>query len=139
MKRQPKDLGGRSLRPPRVKSTSKKVSDTPAPDKPMVIVAIGASAGGLEAYSKLFPPLPGDTGLAFIVVQHLDPKHESLLPEIISRMTPMPVIQAEDGIQVQANRVYIIPPGANMAFSQGALRLVPRPELRGPYMTIDYL
>jgi len=102
-------------------------------------VAIGASAGGLEAYSKLFPPLPGDTGMAFIVVQHLDPKHESLLPELISRMTPMPVIQAEDGMRVKANQVYIIPPDANMAFSQGALRLVPRPELRGPYMTIDYL
>jgi two-component system CheB/CheR fusion protein len=102
-------------------------------------VAIGASAGGLEAYSKLFPALPGDTGMAFIVVQHLDPKHESLLPELISRMTPMPVIQAEDGMQVKANQVYIIPPDANMAFSQEALRLVRRPELRGPYMTIDYL
>jgi len=77
--------------------------------------------------------------MAFIVVQHLDPKHEISLARIISRMTRMPVIQAEDGMPVKANQVYIIPPNANMAFSQGVLRLMPRPELRGPYMTIDYL
>lgn len=84
-------------------------------------MAIGASAGGMEAYTQLFPSLPSNTGMAFIVVQHLDPKHESLLPGLIGRMTQMPVIQAEDGMRVKANQVYIIPPKVNMAFSQGAL------------------
>ena len=124
---------------PRDKVNSKKVLKAPAPDQPRFIVGIGASAGGLEAYAQLFPSLPPDLGMAFIVVQHLDPKHESLLPELIGRMTRMPVIQAEEGMPVKANQVYIIPPNANMAFSQGVLRLMPRPELRGPYMTIDHL
>jgi two-component system CheB/CheR fusion protein len=125
--------------PARNQANSKKVLDGPAPDQPRFIVGIGASAGGLEAYSHLFPPLPPDTGMAFIVVQHLDPKHESLLAELISRMTRMPVTQAEEDMPVRPNRVYIIPPNANMALSQGFLKLVPRPELRGPYLTVDYL
>lgn len=124
---------------PRDKASSKKVLDTLAPDQPRFIVGIGASAGSMEAYSQLFPPLAPDTGMAFIVVQHLDPKHESLLAELIGRMTRMPVTQAEDGMPVRPNRVYIIPPDANMALSQGFLKLVPRPERRGPYLTIDYL
>ena len=101
-------------------------------------MGVGASAGGLEAYSHLFPPLAPDTGMAFIVVQHLDPKHESLLAELIGRMTRMPVTQAEEGMPVRPNQVYIIPPNANMSLSRGFLKLVPRPEHRGPYLTIDY-
>jgi two-component system CheB/CheR fusion protein len=124
---------------PRQKADDSQAVDTPAPDHPRFVVGIGASAGGLEAYQQLFPALAPDSGMAFIVVQHLDPKHESLLAELIGRMTRMPVIQAEEGMPVRANRVYIIPPNANMALARGILKLVPRPERRGPYLTIDYL
>jgi two-component system, chemotaxis family, CheB/CheR fusion protein len=137
----PKTLGSKRQNAtlPRDQANSKEVLDPPTPDQPRFIVGIGASAGGLEAYSQLFPPLAPDTGMAFIVVQHLDPKHKSLLPELIARMTQMPVTQAEEGMPVRANRIYIIPPNANMAISRGFLKLVPRPERRGPYLTIDYL
>jgi two-component system CheB/CheR fusion protein len=141
-KTSPKILGSKRQNgppSPRDKANSKKVLDTLAPDQPRFIVGIGASAGSMEAYSQLFHPLAPDTGMAFIVVQHLDPKHESLLAELIGRMTRMPVTQAKDGMPVRPNRVYIIPPNANMALSQGSLKLVPRPERRGPYLTIDYL
>jgi two-component system CheB/CheR fusion protein len=124
---------------PRGKVNSQKVLETPAPDQPRFIVGIGASAGSMEAYSQFFPALAPDTGMAFIVVQHLDPKHESLLAELIGRMTRLPVTQAENGMPVGPNQVYIIPPNANMALSQGFLKLVPRPERRGPHLTIDYL
>lgn len=75
-----------------------------------VIAALGASAGGLEAFEKFFRHMPANAGIAFIVVQHLAPNHPSALPEILARDTEMPVEQAHDNTQVLANRVYTIPP-----------------------------
>jgi len=126
-------------KPVRPRGANKTKTPATAGAKPFFIVAMGASAGGLEAFNQLFPTLPPDTGMAFIIVVHLDPKHESLLPEIISRLTPMPVSQVKDGMPVQPNRVYIIPPNTNMAISKGILKLVPRPVARGPHLAIDYL
>ncbi|NMQ29358.1 PAS domain-containing protein [Candidatus Accumulibacter phosphatis] len=101
------------------------------------IVGIGASAGGLEAFEEFFRHLPDDCGLAFVLVPHLDPGHASLLTEILQRSTAMPVVEAENGVAVAANRVYIIPPNREMAIVHGQL-CVAVPELpRGQRMPID--
>ena len=74
------------------------------------IVALGASAGGLEALDQFFDAMPSESGLAFVVVQHLSPDYKSLMVELLSRHTRMEVVRVEDGIEVQPNRVYLIPP-----------------------------
>lgn len=86
------------------------------------IVAVGASAGGIEALKSFFRPFPAKTGMAFVVVIHLDPQRESLLPSIMSRWTGMPVVQASDGTRVVPNKVYVIPPNAVMTIADGQLR-----------------
>jgi two-component system CheB/CheR fusion protein len=91
------------------------------------IVGIGASAGGLEAVSRLLTRLPGDTGMAFVLVQHLDPSRESLLPGILQKSTVMPVAQAKDGIVIAPNRVYVIPPNTHMVVAGLTLELTARP------------
>ncbi len=97
---------------------------TPAKDFP--VVGIGASAGGLEAFSELLSHLPTDTGMAFVLVQHLDPSQQSLLSDILSRTTTMPVQEAEEGTTVAPNQVYVLPPNRNMTLEQGQLHLTPR-------------
>ena len=87
------------------------------------IVGIGASAGGLEALQKLLSALPADTGFPYVIVQHLSPDYKSLLGEILSKYTEMPVVQAEDGMAVEPDRVYVIQPGKNMTIEGGRLRL----------------
>jgi two-component system CheB/CheR fusion protein len=101
------------------------------------VVGIGASAGGLEACTALLKALPAKPGMAFIVVQHLDPHHQSLLPELLSRATKMAVTQVEDGVGVQPHRVYVIPPDSDMTLSQGMLRLSSRQQTGGQHMPIN--
>lgn len=88
------------------------------------IVGIGASAGGLEALQKLLSALPSNTGFPYIIVQHLSPDYKSLLGEILGKYTDMPVIQAEEDMEVEASKVYIIQPGKNMRIEGGRLKLV---------------
>lgn len=102
------------------------------------MVGIGASAGGLEAFSQLLKGLPSDSGAAFVLVQHLDPIHESMLSTLLARETPLPVTEVIDGIPVQPNHVYVIPPNANMAILHGHLHLLPRATEPGPSLPIDY-
>src|SRR5882724_9027533 len=90
------------------------------------IVGIGASAGGLEAFSQLLRELPTDTGMAFVLLQHLDPKHESQLPEVLSRTTAMPVLTVTDHLRVAPDHVYVIPPNADMTIAGGLFALTPR-------------
>src|SRR5476651_1575879 len=78
------------------------------------IVGIGASAGGLEAISELISAIPRSSGLAFLVVQHLDPSRRSLLPDILTKRTAMPVVEAIEGMAIEADHVYVIPPNARM-------------------------
>lgn len=101
------------------------------------VAGIGASAGGLDAFKKLFTAMPADSGIAFVLIPHLDPKHESLMVELIGRHTRMPVVEAEDGAPVEANRVYIIPPNKYMRISGGVLRLSGPVERGGPQTSID--
>ena len=74
------------------------------------VVGIGASAGGLEAFTALLKALPPDTGMAFVLVQHMDPKHKSLLYQLLSKATTMPVSQVADRTPLEPNRIYVIPP-----------------------------
>jgi len=102
-----------------------------------LIVGIGASAGGLDAFSQLLSHLPIDTGMGFVLVQHLSPGQESLLSELLGRTTRMPVVTAEDGMVVEANHVYVIPPNAQMTIAQGQLRLAACDQILGRVKTID--
>ncbi|MGM3306483.1 chemotaxis protein CheB [Anabaena sp. WFMT] len=101
------------------------------------IVGIIASAGGLEAFTQLLEHLPIDTGMAFVLIQHLDPNHQSLLTEILAKTTQMPVHEAHSGITIEPNQVYIIPPNAKMTLEQGILKLVPREKVEGRYRPGD--
>jgi two-component system CheB/CheR fusion protein len=108
-------------------------------DSRFPIVGIGASAGGLEAYRQLLEKLPADTGMAFVLVQHLDPRHESRLTDLLGRTTPMPVLEVTDGLSVQPNHVYVIPPNANLAIAQSVFQITPRGEERAPHLPVDFL
>src|SRR6516162_6004005 len=101
------------------------------------VVGVGASAGGLEAFTQMLRALPVDTGMAFVLVQHLAPTHASMLTEILSQATSMPVAEVQDQMPVEPNHVYIIPPGTNMVISRGVLQLSPRAETRGQHRPID--
>jgi len=108
---------------------------TPAAAFP--IVGIGASAGGLEAFELFFRACPMDSGMAFVLVSHLDPGHVSLLTEILQRSTAMPVVEALDQVAVEPNHVYVIPPNREMAILNGVLQLSVPELVRGQRMPID--
>ncbi len=91
------------------------------------VVGIGASAGGLDAFKKLIKAIPQDSGMAYVLVQHLDPNHESLLPEILQKVTPIPVLEITDDIKVQPDHIYVIPSNKMMVATDGVLLLAPRP------------
>ncbi|AUB42708.1 cheBR, two-component system, chemotaxis family, CheB/CheR fusion protein [Nostoc flagelliforme CCNUN1] len=101
------------------------------------IVGIAASAGGLEAFTQLLKHLLTDTGMAFVLIQHLDPNHKSLLSEILARKTQMSVTEVQDGVTVEPNKVYVIPPNTKMMLSNGVLQLTPREKVQGKYMPAD--
>lgn len=132
---------------PKKKARTKKVRSKeekrrtviPAGDKPAIfpIVAIGASAGGLEAFSNLLRSLPPEPGLALIFIPHLDPTHESAMVELLSRTTRLPVLRAAEGMRVAVNCVFVLPPNSDMTISGGALHLIQREAGRGQHMPID--
>ena len=101
-----------------------------------MIVGVGASAGGLEAFTELLSHLPHDTGMAFVLIQHLDPGHESHLTELLSKASKMPVSEVKDEIRAEANHVYVIPPRCNLGISDGVLQTPARPA-SGRNMPID--
>ncbi|MGH9437340.1 MAG: chemotaxis protein CheB, partial [Terriglobia bacterium] len=105
---------------------------------PFPVVGIGASAGGLEAFTRLLEHLPAVTGMSFVLVQHLMPKHESILAELLSKKTRMPVNEVKNGMMVKPDHVYVIPPNTSMAIRKGVLRLMPRQASpTGPALPID--
>jgi two-component system, chemotaxis family, CheB/CheR fusion protein len=101
------------------------------------IAAIGASAGGLEAFSNLLRALPSDPGVALVFIPHLDPTHESAMVELLARTTSMPVRQAADSMLVEINTVYVLPPNCDMTISEGVLHLARRESARGHHLPID--
>jgi two-component system CheB/CheR fusion protein len=104
------------------------------------IVGIGASAGGLAAFEEFFSGMPTETdpGMAFVLVQHLAPDHKSILTDLVRRYTRMQVFEVEDGMRVQPNCAYIIPPNRDMAFLNGALQLLEPTAPRGRRLPIDF-
>ena len=107
-------------------------------ERPRAVVGIGASAGGLEAFKQFFSVMPPDSGLAFLLIPHLDPTHKSLMVELLRRCSTMPVSEATDGHRVQPNQVYIIPPSRYMAIRGGILKLSNPTEPRGLERAIDF-
>ena len=112
--------------------------DTPS-QASFPVVGLGASAGGLEAVSELLATLPAKTGMAFVLVQHLDPAHQSMLAEILAKKTAMKVAEARDGMALAPDRLYIIPPNATLAVAGDALRVTPRDGTSGSAAPIDAL
>ncbi len=102
------------------------------------VVGIGASAGGLEAFTRLLEHLPATTGMAYVFVQHLDPTHPSLLPELLARVTTMPVREVTDGMSVEPDQVYVLPPNASLTLEKGIFMLGPLLSLSGQRLAIDH-
>ncbi len=101
------------------------------------IVGVGASAGGLEAFTQLLKNLPADTGMGFVLVQHLDPLHESALTHLLARASAMPVRDVVHNLRVEPNRVYVIPRNTNLTIAGGVLKLDPRSKGSAPHHSID--
>ncbi len=116
----------------------KKESPLSGDKKPLRIVGIGASAGGLEAFEQFFTKMPPDSGMSFVIVQHLDPTGHSSMPEILTRFTKMPVRVAEDGMKVEPNSVYLIPPNKSMGIRDNALFLQEPTRAPGLRLPVDF-
>ena len=122
---------------PRKTKRASQGSVVPVTPATFPIVAIGASAGGLEAFSNLLRALPPDPGFALVFIPHLDPTHESAMVELLARTTRMPVFQASEGKRVAENAVYVLPPNCDMTLDDGVLHLVKRKAERGHHMPVD--
>jgi two-component system CheB/CheR fusion protein len=110
-----------------------------AAERRLGVVGIGASAGGLEALERLFAAMPADTGLAFVVVQHLSPDHKSLMVELLSKHTTMRVCRVEDGMVVEANQVFLLPPKKSVVLQGDCFKLVDRPPGHVVPLPVDIL
>jgi two-component system, chemotaxis family, CheB/CheR fusion protein len=132
-KNRPNKAGGAKIARPRA---HKKNPHTPnRPRISPLIVGLGASAGGLDAFKTFFEKMPADSGMAFVLVQHLSPDHKSALADILSKATAMPVIEAEDSASITGNHVYVIPPDATLTIKNRELRVArpaPPRERRKP-------
>src|SRR5574337_808964 len=102
------------------------------------IVGVGASAGGLEAFRELLHHLPENTGMGFVLVQHLDPRHESLLTGLLQTSTKLAMVEARDGLRVEPNHVYVIPPNCNLGILHGVLQVMTRIMEKGKHLPVDY-
>jgi two-component system, chemotaxis family, CheB/CheR fusion protein len=123
-----------------IKKASKPAAEehaAPAVAARFPIVGLGASAGGLEAFEHFFNAMPADSDMGFVLIQHLDPSHPSILAEILRRRTKMPVVEAQDQMVVMPNRVHVIPPNRDMVIFHGALQLSIPSEPRGQRMPVD--
>lgn len=126
-------------------SPSSPETDQPVPFEdrepqaaPFPIVGVGASAGGLEAFSRFLEALPDHTGMAFVLIQHLDPTHKSELTAILSRSTCLPISQVTDGMPIEPNQVYVIPPNTLLRLANRAFHLMDRPVSASPSLTVDH-
>ena len=121
----------------RHKSTAVQAPAHPA-KPPFPIVGIGASAGGLEALEQFFRQVPEKSGMAFVVIQHLDPTHKGIMPELLQRSTGMEIFQVRDRMRVKPNCVYVIPPNRDMSILHGVLHLFEPTAARGLRLPIDF-
>ena len=114
------------------------VSDSKPGPAPHPVVGVGASAGGLEAFTALLTALPADTGMTFVLIQHMDPVHKSVLTTLLQKATAMQVEEVTDGMTVEPDHVYVIPPNSLMTISRGVLALTPRHQRSVRNLPIDY-
>ncbi len=121
---------------PKASGTGKRAA--PRRKAPPVVVGIGASAGGLEALEGFLSKVPPDSGVAFVIIQHLDPTRKGLMVELLQRSTGMKVVQVTDRMKVAAGRVYVIPPNKDMSILHGALHLLDPVIPRGLRLPIDF-
>ena len=119
------------------KPSSKDQARLPSASDAFPIVGMGASAGGLEAFTSFFNNMPADSHMAFVLVVHLDPGHASMMPELLKRHTKMDVIEAQDGMPVVPDRVYVIPPNRDLSIFGRVLQIAAPAEMRGLRMPID--
>ena len=120
-------------------SVAERASPDESPGLPFLIVGVGASAGGLEAYTELLESLPAEPNLAILLVSHLIPDQKSHLSEILARVSKMPVQEVVEGLKVEVDHVYVMPPATTMTLTDGHLTLSPRPPRAVPHMPIDHL
>src|SRR6185503_18931740 len=131
------------------KAKLKRPRKTPAPAGGMTtpaplaglsfpVIGIGASAGGLEALEHFLGHVPKNSGMAFVIVQHLDPTRQGIMPELLQRTTGMKVVQVRDRTQVQRDFVYVIPPNKDMSILHGVLHLLEPASPRGLRLPIDF-
>jgi two-component system CheB/CheR fusion protein len=117
--------------------TESSAPDAKPPANSFCIVGIGASAGGLEAFTALFKAIPPDLGMAYVLVPHLDPQRESAISQILGRATAMPVVEIENGMQVKPDHVYVIPPNCDLTIAESSLQITDREPHRPVNSTID--
>src|SRR5882757_1182964 len=127
---------GTAVRRPRRRSPSRRGSALAHDNFP--VVGLGASAGGLDAARRLLTGLPPSSGMAFILIQHLDPTHPSMMVDLLAGHTPMTVQQAADGMPLEREHVYLIPPGSYLSIRDGALRLSEPLERHGARLPYDF-
>ena len=123
---------------PRARKRKATTALSSTDNPPCLVVGIGASAGGLKAFKAFFSRMPAHTCMAFVLVPHPDPTHQSLMHELLAKQTAMPVREAEQGGKVERGHVYIIPPGKYLAIKEGVLQLRKPPEARGVQTAIDH-
>src|SRR5271166_5170140 len=126
-----------AARPPSSRRSSRKRLSPSAADG-FPVVGLGASAGGLDAFRRLLAVLPAGTGMAFILIQHLDPTHASMMVDLLAGHTPLTVQQAADGVPLEPEHIYLIPPGAYLSIRAGALRLSQPRERHGARLPFDF-
>ncbi|HEU5070709.1 MAG TPA: chemotaxis protein CheB [Verrucomicrobiae bacterium] len=129
---------GPNLRPKRLARAASRIKAAREPGTPFPIVGIGASAGGLEALEQFLTHVPARSGMAFVIVQHLDPTHKGIMPELLQRGTGMKVVQVKDRTRVQPDCVYVIPPNKDMSILHGVLHLLAPAAPRGLRLPIDF-
>jgi two-component system, chemotaxis family, CheB/CheR fusion protein len=122
----------------RVVSKRDSPSQTPPVRTDFPVVAIGASAGGLEAFRKLFDALPADSGMAFVLIQHLDPTHASMMVDLLTGHTKMEIRQAADGMRLEREHVYVIPPAAYLSIEERVFKLSAPQERHGARLPLDF-
>jgi len=131
----------RSKHPAAVKKASKISLGQPSlrrASAPDYVVGIGGSAGALEAFEQFFSHMPESSGIAFVLVPHLDPTHKGMMPELLKRSTTIPVFEASDGLTVRRNCIYIVPPNREMLIARGKLQLSEFTAPRGSRNPIDF-
>src|SRR5260221_8535029 len=127
----------KAAKPVLTESSANPTHSTHPPGGHFPIVGIGASAGGLEAFTELLKHLPLDTGMGFVLVQHLDPAHISALTQLLSKATSLPVQEVTSSLPVKRNHVYVIAPNTSLAIADGVLKSQPRDTDRGAHRSID--